>query len=358
MLTYLLRRILLMIPTLLGISIVVFSVMAMSPGGISAQTLVGGMDMKPDERQALLNYYNKRYGLDQPAYIQYLRWLNNISPIGFTSDEQGKPGSFSFNKGMDLGTSFQYGRPVSEILAERIPITLLLNLVTIPVTYLVAILVGMKSATRRGGGFDVGVGVSMMALWSIPTMLAGVLLLGFFANIQHFQWFPTAGIGSREAQDMPFLPHWGVGGFVRGFLLDRVWHLALPVLCLSYGSFAALAKLTRSSILENLHADYARTARAKGLAENDVLWRHVFRNSLLPLITISAGLLPSLLAGSLIVENIFSINGMGQLAVEAVKGRDRELVLSITWISGFLTLIGYLVADFCYTLADPRVSYD
>jgi ABC-type dipeptide/oligopeptide/nickel transport system permease component len=119
-----------------------------------------------------------------------------------------------------------------------------------------------------------------------------------------------------------------------------------------------LAKLTRASVLENLNADYARTARAKGLAETDVLWRHVFRNGLLPLITTSAGLLPSLLAGSVIVENIFSINGMGQLMVEAVKGRDRELVLSVTWISGFLTLVGYLIADFCYTLADPRVTYD
>ncbi len=327
MLTYLLRRVLLMIPTLLGITILVFSVMAMSPGGISAQTLIGGMDMKPQEKKALLDYYNKRYGLDQPAPVQYLRWLNNVSPIGFVNDEQGKRGDFSFTKGMDLGTSFQYGRPVSDILAERIPITLLLNLVTIPFTYAIAIMVGMKSATSRGGSFDVGAGMSMLALWSIPTMLAGVLLLGFFANVQHFQWFPTSGISSREAQDMPFLPHWEQTGFVRGFLLDRVWHLVLPVICLSYGSFAALAKLTRTSILENLHSDYARTARAKGLAEHDVLWRHVFRNSLLPLITVSAGLLPSLLAGSLIVEHIFSINGMGQLAVEAVKGRDRELVL-------------------------------
>lgn len=358
MLTYLLRRILLMIPTLLGISVLVFSVMVMSPGGISPQALMGGMDMKPEERKALQDYYNKRYGLDKPAPVQYFRWLNNVSPVGFITDEQGNHKEFSFTKGMDLGTSFQYGRPVSDILAERIPITLLLNLVTIPVTYFIAIMVGMRSASTRGSTFDVGMGVSMLALWSIPTMLAGVLLLGFFANIQYFQWFPTAGISSREALDMPFLPHFGASGFVRGFLLDRVWHLILPVLCLSYGSFAALAKLTRTSILENLNSDYARTARAKGLSEQDVLWKHVFRNSLLPLITISAGLLPSLLAGSLIVENIFSINGMGQLAVEAVKGRDRELVLSITWISGFLTLIGYLIADFCYTLADPRVSYD
>lgn len=410
MLTYLLRRLLLMLPTLLGITIVVFSVMVMSPGGISAQTLVEGSDMKPQEKQALLDYYNKRYGLDQPPPIQYLRWLNNVSPVGFTQDAEGAYTGFSFSKGMDLGISFMYGRPVGEILGERIPITLLLNVITLPLIYVIAIVLGVKAATDRGGRFDVGSSVSMLALWSAPTMLVGVLLLGFFANVQYVQWFPTAGISSRAAQDMPFLPHWdslwdvltvfgcmslgmalavvtvrwaklsvwwlgslllcggvtGIAlgmqfagdGFVRGFLFDRLWHLFLPIVCLSYGGFAALAKLTRTSVLENLHADYARTARAKGLAEEDVLWKHVFRNSLLPLITVSAGLLPSLLAGSLIVENIFSINGMGQLAVEAVKGRDREMVLSITWVSGFLTLVGYLIADFCYTLVDPRVTYD
>jgi peptide/nickel transport system permease protein len=148
------------------------------------------------------------------------------------------------------------------------------------------------------------------------------------------------------------------GEWLRGFLFDRIWHLVLPVVCLSYGSFAGLAKLTRTSVLENLLSDYARTARAKGLAESAVLWRHVFRNSLLPLITVAASLLPSLLAGSVIVESIFSIDGMGKLAVEAVKGRDRELVLSITLIGGVLTLLGYLLADFLYALADPRISYD
>lgn len=358
MLTYLLRRLLLIVPTLLGITLVVFSVMVLSPGGITAQNLVGNMDMKPQEKKALLDYYNKRYGLDQPAPVQYLRWLNNVSPVGFKAGENGRWGDFSFTKGMDLGTSFQFGRPVADILAERIPITLLLNLLSIPIIYALAILVGVKAATRRGERFDVVSNLLMLGLWSVPTMLAGVLLLGFLANVQYLQWFPTAGIGSREAQDMPFLPHFSGASFIPGYLLDRLWHLVLPLICLTYGGFAVLAKLTRTSVLENLHSDYARTARAKGLAESDVLWRHVFRNSLLPLITVSASLLPGLLAGSLIVENIFSINGMGQLAVEAVKGRDRELVLSITWISGFLTLLGNLVADICYTLADPRVAYD
>lgn len=229
MLTYLLRRLLLMIPTLLGITIVVFSVMALSPGGVGAQNMTDS-NMKPEERKALMDYYNKRYGLDQPAPLQYLRWLNNVSPIGFEQDESGNYTQFSFTKGMDLGESFYFGRPVSEILGERIPITLLLNIITIPIIYIVAIAIGVKSATERGSGFDVSSSMVMLALWSIPTMLLGVLLLGFFASVQHWQWFPTAGIGSRAAQDMPFLPHWGslwdVGKVFLGMLIGTsllVW---------------------------------------------------------------------------------------------------------------------------------------
>ncbi len=459
MLTYLLRRVLLMFPTLLGITIIVFAVMAASPGGISPQSLINGQDMKPEEKQALMAYYNQRYGLDDPAPVQYLRWLNNVSPIGFIFDDDNRIASFSFTKGVDLGVSFQYDRSVLDLIQERLPITLLLNVITLPLVYIVAIAVGIKAATDRGGQFDVGSSVFMLALWSVPTMLLGVLLIGFFANVQHWHWFPTAGLSERDAVDMTFLPsglslfsvlkiflmttlggvvgvalsHWHrivmrvgiaaciggmlgvwmayahpsfvfmnwlllplllalllggiayadfsllrVGGlgvigaglglllavqstpdtFERGFLVDRLWHLILPIIALSYGSFAFLAKLTRTSILENLHMDYARTARAKGLPEEQVLWRHVFRNSLLPLITVSAGILPSLLAGSVIVEAIFSIDGMGKLAIEAVNNRDRELMLSITLISGILTLVGYLLADILYTLVDPRVSYD
>lgn len=458
MLNYLLRRFLLMFPTLLGITILVFSVMAVSPGGITAQTLAHGMDMKPAERKALEDYYNKRYGLDDPPPLQYLRWLNNVSPIGFVVKDNGELDHFSFTKGSDLGESFNYGRPVSDLIKERLPITLLLNVITIPLIYIIAIIVGVKAATDRGGRFDISSNVFMLGLWSVPTMLAGVLMIGFFANTQHWQWFPTAGLSEFQALDMPFLPtglslfdvfktfllmtvgvaimtvlsqlQWqqlraaiagaigiGIGvwmasahaenmtfnyialpllfagimalmawtdfipfrigglatigasiglilalqsmdGIVRGYLFDRIWHLILPVIALSYGGFAFLAKLTRTSILENLSADYARTARAKGVSEQNVLWVHVFRNSLIPLITVSASLLPALLSGSVIVEFIFSIDGMGKLVIDAVKGRDRELVLSLTLITGFLTLLSYLIADFLYTLVDPRVSYE
>ncbi|MDX9768351.1 MAG: ABC transporter permease [Ectothiorhodospiraceae bacterium] len=460
MTTYLLRRLLLMFPTLFGITLIVFVVMAASPGGISAQSLVEGMNLEPQAKKAMEDYYNRMYGLDQPAPMQYLRWLNNVSPVGFTFDAEHRVAGFSFWKGSDLGTSFRYGRPVLELIGERLPITLLLNVISIPIIYVIAIVVGVHAATQRGKTFDRASSVTLLGLWSVPTMLAGVLLIGFFASDQYWRWFPTSGISRREALDMPFLPHWGAstdvlllfvlaalctaalailslrggtrlrtggmgllgaiagylmaagvaghgfgvlhlllglslaglfalvgwteyralrtgcmgliglfaglmlagafaqGEFVRGFLFDRLWHLALPVICLSYGGFAFLAKLTRTAVLENLLSDYARTARAKGVAERDVLWRHVFRNSLLPLITVSASLLPGLLAGSVVVEALFSIDGMGKLAVEAVQSRDREVVLSITLISGLLTLAGYLIADVCYAIADPRVSYD
>lgn len=460
MTTYILRRLLLMIPTLLGITLVVFSVMAAAPGGLSAQALVEGQNLDPEAKQAMEDYYNRVYGLDQPAPVQYLRWLNNISPIGFTLDDEGEIDSFSLTKGSDLGTSFRYGRPVIDLLEERIPITLLLNVLSLPIIYIIAISIGVRAATERGKPFDVGSNIFMLVLWAVPTMLAGVLLIGFFGSEEYWRWFPAAGLNKREALDMPFMPHWSAlgdvvmlflitavitaafitlslkgkeklrtfvmaivgavlgllmandlpgeglrsihlflailgaltcggiaymdyrslrtaglgfigmcvgvglavslmqGDFIRGFIVDRIWHLILPVFCLSYGGFAFLSRLTRGAVLENLLSDYARTARAKGVVEQHVLWRHVFRNSLLPLITLMAGLLPGLIGGSVIIEALFSIEGMGKLALEAVYARDRELLLSLTMISGLLTLAGYLLADLCYAIADPRVSYD
>jgi peptide/nickel transport system permease protein len=241
---------------------------------------------------------------------------------------------------------------------EAVPITLLLNAVTIPLVYGISILAGIYSAYRRGGIFDRVSGSILLALWCIPTMCTGVLLIGFLANRQYIQIFPTGGLHDTLATTMTFLPTWTGGHFQRGWLLDTAWHLALPVLCLTYGGFAFLTRLTRSAVLDNLAADYARTARAKGVSERVMLFRHVFRNSLLPLITVAAQILPSLLAGSIIVESIFSIHGMGLLAIQAVDARDRDLVLAEALIAGVLGLISYLVSDLCYAIADPRVSYE
>jgi len=355
--TYVLRRLLLMLPTLLGISLLVFAVMAMAPGGVGANLLSGSGDMRPEERRAMIEYYNARYGLDQPLPMQYLRWLNNISPLGFETLPDGSRGAFGF-KVPDLGTSFVKNRPVLDLIGEALPVTLLLNLLTIPLVFAGSIIMGVYTARFRGQAVDIWIGTANLALWSIPAIWMGVLLIGFLASEQYLKWFPTSGLTSLGSDSWTFLPERTAAGWQRGYLLDTAWHLVLPVVCLTYSGFAFLTKLTRSSVLENLQADYARTARAKGLSDRAVLWRHVFRNSLLPLMTVAATILPGLLIGSVIVESIFSIDGMGRLVVEAVQLRDRETVLSVTLLTGLLTLASYLLVDVCYALADPRVSYE
>jgi peptide/nickel transport system permease protein len=252
-------------------------------------------------------------------------------------------------------------RPVADLIAESLPLTLLLNLVSIPIIYFVGIITGIKAAQKRGGAFDKVSGGFQLALWSVPSMWAGVMLIGLLADRDYVHWFPSSGLHETEAGSMAFVPHFvggGVGGgFQRGWLLDTLWHLVLPVVCLSYGSSAFLTKLTRGSILENLSEDYVRTAKAKGLAPKVILYRHVLRNSTLGLITVAASILPALLGGSIIIESIFSIPGMGRLGVESVQSRDREVVLAIALIGGFVNLTSQLLRDILYAIADPRVTY-
>lgn len=360
MLSYIIRRLLLVVPTLLGATAVVFFVVALSPGGIGASLLTAEGQLKPEERRILRDYYNKRYGLDDPAWKQYLKWLNRVSPVGFRVDEETGKVDFARPavKAPDFGESFYRQRPVGELLLEAMPVTLLLNAVTIPVIFAVAIISGIRAARSRGKFEDVATGFLFLLLSSIPAIWAGVMLIGFLASKQYLHWFPANGLHDVLADQMAFLPSWGPDGFGRGWLLDLLWHLCLPVICMSYAGFAFLSKLTRASVLENISADFARTARAKGLGPRVVLYRHVFRNSIIPLITVAAGLLPSLVAGSVVVETIFGINGMGRLAIDAINTRDRELFLADTMLIMFLTLIGYLLSDIGYAIADPRVSYD
>jgi len=183
------------------------------------------------------------------------------------------------------------------------------------------------------------------------------VFIGFLCNSDYIRWFPTNGLHDLRSDTMRYLPHL-TGGFQRGWLLDAAWHLVGPVLCISYGNFAVLSKLTRGSLLDTLSLDFVRTARAKGMSERVVLFRHAFRNSLIPLITMAAYILPGLVSGAVIVETIFGLPGMGKLSLDAIESRDRELLLSTTFIISFLTLVGYLLADIGYAIADPRVSYD
>jgi microcin C transport system permease protein len=357
MLTYIARRLFLMFPTLIGITALVFFAMALSPGGIGGPTLMRTGALKSVDAQRVREYYEKRYGLNKPLLVQYARWINLISPVGYKPHDDGSLGNFGF-KIPSLGESLERHRPVGDLIAESLPLTFLLNVISIPIVYGYGVLSGITSAKRRGSFYDNAMSFSQLASWSVPTIWAGVMLIGLFANREYVQWFPTSSLHETLASQMPFLAHFGPHGFNRGWLLDTAWHLVLPVICLSYGGSAFLTKLTRGSILENLNADYVRTARAKGLSENVVLYRHVFRNSVLALITVAASILPAMLSGSVIVEWIFSIPGMGKLGVEAVQNRDRELVLAVTLIGGLIGLLSQLLRDILYAIADPRVAYE
>jgi peptide/nickel transport system permease protein len=357
MITYLIRRLLLIIPTLIGATALVFLVIQLSPGSVTATLLADDANMRPAERQAREAYLKARYGLGEPVHIQYLMWLNKVSPLGLASGEDGKLGRFGF-KVPDLGNSFSRGRPVGELIGEALPTTLLMQVISLPLAYLIAISAGIYAARYRAGVFDTLSGMLFLALYSLPVIWVAVMLVGFLANVQYVKLFPSEGVSSLASMDMPFLPTFTPDGWVRGYLLDRVWHLILPIVCLTYGNFAFLSKLTRGAVLETIQADFVRTARAKGVSETAVLFRHAFRNSLIPLITVAAGLLPALIGGAVVVETVFGIQGMGRLFVDAVRQKDQEMLLSLITIVTLLSVLGTLLADIANVLADPRVSYE
>jgi peptide/nickel transport system permease protein len=403
MLRYLLRRLLLFVPTLIGATAVVFLLMALAPISIIDALLPPGGELQPGQRAVREAYIKERYGLGAPPVVQYLRWLNNVSPVGFKiwrrsdpevlaatereramrAEKQAElvaaaaprpdidaavkqidlapsPGDFRFNKfgfkSPDLGESYIRSRPVKPIIAEALPVTLILQLVSLPIAISIALLSGIWSARHRGKFQDAATSVTLLALYSVPVIWVGVMLIGFLANVEFVRAFPAGGLHHLESQAMSFFPRFQ-GGFQRGYLLDSVWHLVLPIICVGYPTMAFYSKLTRTALLETLSSDFVRTARAKGLPERVVLFRHAFRNSLIPLITVAASFLPRLVTGSIVVETIFNINGMGRLAIESLFANDRELFLSVSLLILLLQIGGYLLADILYAIADPRVSY-
>ena len=258
----------------------------------------------------------------------------------------------------DFGKSFTIGRPVLDLIREALPVTLLLNVVAVPVIYLVAVPFGMHAAARHNRFFDKISGGVFVVFWSIPVVWAGVLAIGFLADKQYLGWFPVSGLHSNGADEMSYLPGWVDGDFQAGYFLDMLWHMVLPVFCLVYGGWAVLAKQTRAAMLDTYTMDFVRTARAKGVSDKDVKWYHVFRNSLLPVITIFVLVFPAMLAGSVVVERIFSIPGMGSLILDAIFNLDRDVILANVFMIAVLNLLALLLADILYAAADPRVTFD
>ncbi len=330
---YLLKRLLQIIPTLLGITFITFVIIQLAPGNPAMLKLQMGKGQAELGNKAfseqIIQQTKELYGLDKPLPVQYLLWVKRI----FT---------------LDFGFSYKDHRKVWEKIAERLPITIQLNIISIFLVYLIAIPCGIYSSTHEGSFADKVLTLGFFFLYSLPSFWVAVLLIMLFGGGDFWDIFPVYGISSIGSESMRVLP----------WLLDRMWHLALPVVCLTYGGLAYLSRLTRAGMLEVIREDYVRTARAKGLSERVVIFKHAFRNALLPLVTLLAFLLPSMFGGSVIIETIFSVPGMGQLGFEAVLSRDYPVIMAITAISALLTLIGLLISDILYAALDPRIKLE
>ncbi len=338
MTAYFLQRVLLMIPTFLGITLIVFLIVRLAPGDPAELRAAGGLGaaagagISVDKKGAVdeaMAQWRAQYGLDKPLYLQYGIWLKNIFTLSF-------------------GDSFKDSQPVWGKIAERLPVTLTLNFWSLLVVYLVAIPLGIYSATHQNSLTDQTTTLIAFVLFAVPLVWAATMSLVFLCGGDFYYLFPPGGLESLDAVES-----WS---WWRKFT-DHAWHLFLPVVLLSYDGFAGLSRYMRASMLEVLRQDYVQVARAKGLEEGVVVFKHVLRNSLIPQVTLLASILPGLIGGSVIIETIFSIPGLGQLGFESVLSRDYPVVLALLAVTSVLTLIGILISDLLLAAVDPRIAF-
>jgi len=330
---YVLKRILLFIPTLIAITIITFTISHLAPGDPTELKVgMSNENMKADEKSQLnqqaKDYYKAKWGLNKPIYTQYFIWLGNMATG-------------------DFGNSFVDNRPVMSKISERIPITASISAVIIVLAYLIAIPIGIYSAARQYSFMDRLSTFILFVLYSLPSFWIATMAIIFLANVEYIKIFPTSGLTTLGSDN------WGL--FEK--MWDRVYHLFLPIICSALASFAFLSRQMRGSMLEVIRQDYIRTARAKGLTEKTVIMKHALRNSLIPIITLLGGILPGLISGSVIVETIFSIPGVGQLAFQALISRDYPLIMAELVLSAVLTMLGLLLVDIMYAFVDPRIAF-
>lgn len=321
MLQYIAKRLLFMAPLLVGITIICFGVMHLAPG--SPTDLQTQMNPRASaEAQARLR---AMYDLDKPLHQQYWIWVKKLAVL-------------------DLGKSFSTDhRPVADKIFERLPITILINVLSLILILAIAIPIGVLSAVRRNSLFDKLTSVFVFIGFAMPTFWLALLLMILF-GVQ-LGWLPISGIRSLNYEYLP----------AGAAFWDLVKHLILPVTLSAFGGLAGLSRYMRSNMLEVIRQDYITTARAKGLSERAVIYKHALRNALLPVITILGLSIPGLIGGSVIFETIFAIPGMGQLFYMSVMSRDYPVVMGILFIGAVLTLLGNLIADVSYAVADPRI---
>ncbi len=328
--SYFAKRVLLIIPTLLGISIISFLIIHLVPGD-PAQIRANDMDQhaaNPALAEQIIRETRALYGLDLPLPLQYWRWLRRVLTF-------------------DFGVSLRDHRPIIDALKERLPVSVKLSGISLLLAYLIAIPLGIYSATHQYSRLDRLITVVLFMLYSLPSFWVATMAIVYLGGGDFWNVFPVLGLQTRGSED------WTLWQRLR----DQAWHLVLPVTCLTYYTLAVLSRYMRAGMLEVIRQEFIRTARSKGLSEKRVVWRHAARNSLIPIVTLMADVLPALIGGSIIIETLFTIPGMGRLSYEAVLYRDYPLIMAIFTLSAFLTLAGILLADFLYTIVDPRIRY-
>ncbi len=347
MVVYILKRILLMIPTLLGVMLVTFAITQFVPGGpvekmigeieglnggggevrASSSALYRGNSGLDEEK---INQLKKLYGFDQPPVTRFVNMMKNY--IVF-----------------DFGTSYYYHQSVAELVVSRMPVSMSLGLWGFLIVYGVCIPLGIKKAVTDGSRFDVISSSIILIGYAIPGFVLGVLLIVLFGGGSFWSIFPLRGLVSDNWHELSL----GMK------ILDYLWHMVLPITATAVSSLAVMTMLTKNSFLEEIRKQYVLTARAKGLPENQVMYKHVFRNGIIPIITGFPGyFVASFFTGSLLIETIFSLNGMGLLAYESVLNRDYPVVLGTLYFFTLIGLISRLLSDLSYVVVDPRISFE
>ena len=343
---YIAKRLLLMLPTLIGVIAITFAVIQFVPGGPVEQALLelkgrsgggeatGGGASEYRGRQGIdaerVAEIKALYGFDKPASERFWQMLKGFARF-------------------DLGQSFYHHKDVWELVKSKMPVSITIGLWTFFLTYFVSLPLGIAKAVREGSRFDAASSVLVLVGYSIPGFVLGVFLLVMFGGGSFVQWFPLRGLTSDN---------WDALSIV-GKVTDYLWHITLPVTASVAGSFAVMTMLTKNTFLEEIRKQYVLTARAKGLSENTVLYKHVFRNALIPLVTgFPAAFIGAFFAGSLLIETLFSLDGLGLLSYESVVRRDYPVVMGTLYLFTLIGLFVKLLGDLCYVWADPRVQFE
>ncbi|MGY8903273.1 MAG: microcin C ABC transporter permease YejB [Burkholderiales bacterium] len=344
MFLYIAKRLLLMIPTLLGILLLTFAVVQFVPGGPVEQMVaqLQGRDSGGEGAAAAGAGYRGRQGVDA-ARIAEIKTLYGFDkpPLERFWQMLGQFARF------DLGKSFFYPKDVWQLVKEKLPVSITLGLWTFFLSYLISIPLGIAKAVRAGSRFDTVTSLLVLVGYAIPGFVLGVALLVVFGG--QLQWFPLRGITSSNWEQLSWA----------GKVVDYLWHIALPVTASVLGAFAVTTILTKNAFLEEIRKSYVLTARAKGLSERRVLYGHVFRNALIPIVTgFPAAFIGAFFAGSLLIETLFSLDGLGLLSYESVIRRDYPVVLGTLYLFTLIGLVTKLISDLCYVWVDPRVKFD